>query len=124
MVRWGRFKPEHDEALAAFAANCGETALRRPVNGIGNLDRFLDLCAKMLGQFMLSRLCILPIVLNKQPWLPHVGKSALPAPLPLRVSSAIALCYGSDCWLYDAPLLLLHALSAKSGCIMVCVKLA
>ncbi|CAE7222999.1 CACNA1G [Symbiodinium sp. KB8] len=28
VVRWGRFKPEHDEALAAFAANCGETALR------------------------------------------------------------------------------------------------
>ena len=51
VVRWGRFKPEHDEALAAFAANCGETALRRPVN-IGNLDRFPDLCVWMPGQFM------------------------------------------------------------------------
>ena len=29
VLRWGRFKPEHDEALAAFAVNCGETALRR-----------------------------------------------------------------------------------------------
>ncbi|CAK9095857.1 Voltage-dependent L-type calcium channel subunit alpha-1F (Voltage-gated calcium channel subunit alpha Cav1.4) [Durusdinium trenchii] len=28
VLRWGRFKPEHDEALAAFAVNCGETALR------------------------------------------------------------------------------------------------
>ena len=28
VVRWGRFKPEHDEALASFALNCGETALR------------------------------------------------------------------------------------------------
>ena len=28
VVRWGRFKPEHDEALAAFALNCGESALR------------------------------------------------------------------------------------------------
>mmetsp|Transcript_47063 Transcript_47063/g.87997 ORF Transcript_47063/g.87997 Transcript_47063/m.87997 type:complete len:257 (-) Transcript_47063:186-956(-) len=31
VVRWGRFKPEHDEALAAFAANCGEAALRHTV---------------------------------------------------------------------------------------------
>ena len=28
VVKWGRFKPEHDEALAAFAMNCGEEALR------------------------------------------------------------------------------------------------
>ena len=28
VVKWGRFKPEHDEALAAFAMNCGESALR------------------------------------------------------------------------------------------------
>eukprot|EP00933_Yihiella_yeosuensis_P072227 TRINITY_DN8056_c2_g1_i3.p1 TRINITY_DN8056_c2_g1~~TRINITY_DN8056_c2_g1_i3.p1 ORF type:complete len:318 (+),score=69.80 TRINITY_DN8056_c2_g1_i3:40-954(+) len=31
IVRWGRFKPEHDSALAAFAANCGETALRHTI---------------------------------------------------------------------------------------------
>ena len=28
VVRWGRFKPEHEAALDAFAANCGEVALR------------------------------------------------------------------------------------------------
>lgn len=27
VVRWGRFKPEHDAALDAFVANCGEDAL-------------------------------------------------------------------------------------------------
>jgi hypothetical protein len=28
VVRWGRFKPEHEAALSAFAANAGEAALR------------------------------------------------------------------------------------------------
>jgi|EP00927_Polykrikos_kofoidii_P066100 hypothetical protein len=31
IVRWGRFKPEHDAALQCFAANCGEAALRHTV---------------------------------------------------------------------------------------------
>mmetsp|Transcript_119411 Transcript_119411/g.283486 ORF Transcript_119411/g.283486 Transcript_119411/m.283486 type:complete len:254 (+) Transcript_119411:88-849(+) len=31
VIRWGRFKPEHDEALAAFASNCGEAALRHTI---------------------------------------------------------------------------------------------
>lgn len=31
IVRWGRFKPEHDSALHAFAANCGESALRHTI---------------------------------------------------------------------------------------------
>ena len=29
VVRWGRFKPEHEAALAAFEANCGASALER-----------------------------------------------------------------------------------------------
>ena len=31
VVRWGRFKPEHEKALGAFAANVGEAALKRTV---------------------------------------------------------------------------------------------
>lgn len=31
VVRWGRFKPEHDAALSAFVANCGEAALGHTV---------------------------------------------------------------------------------------------
>lgn len=31
VARWGRFKPEHDAALAAFVANCGRTALQHTI---------------------------------------------------------------------------------------------
>mmetsp|Transcript_73874 Transcript_73874/g.153921 ORF Transcript_73874/g.153921 Transcript_73874/m.153921 type:complete len:288 (-) Transcript_73874:153-1016(-) len=31
VVRWGRFKPEHDAALNAFVRNCGEVALQHVV---------------------------------------------------------------------------------------------
>lgn len=31
VVRWGRFKPEHDAALSSFVANCGEVALRHTI---------------------------------------------------------------------------------------------
>lgn len=31
IVRWGRFKPEHDAALASFAANCGESVLQHTI---------------------------------------------------------------------------------------------
>mmetsp|Transcript_47018 Transcript_47018/g.125843 ORF Transcript_47018/g.125843 Transcript_47018/m.125843 type:complete len:288 (-) Transcript_47018:129-992(-) len=31
VVRWGRFKPEHDAALSAFVANCGEAVLSHTI---------------------------------------------------------------------------------------------
>lgn len=31
VVRWGRFKPEHDAAMSSFVANCGEAALGHTV---------------------------------------------------------------------------------------------
>lgn len=31
VLRWGRFKPEHDAAMAAFISNCGEVALQHTV---------------------------------------------------------------------------------------------
>ena len=42
VVRWGRFKPEHEAALDTFARNCGESALRHTLLCFTHCDELDD----------------------------------------------------------------------------------
>ncbi|CAE7339725.1 CACNA1G [Symbiodinium pilosum] len=69
VVRWGRFKPEHDEALAAFAANCGEVALRHTLLVFTHCDLSDEALARQLSDTST------PASLTR--WLQRIGGGAV-----------------------------------------------